>query len=91
MDDVVVIELKKLLTTLSQCLTSFCNDFNTLDSNSPKSIMTSIVFKLEKMVECAKSILKICKSLKKESTLCLPCVTKSVDEQPSKHQDHHSL
>ena len=88
MNESVVIELKKLLTILNQCLTSFFDDFKTLDRNSPKSIMASIAFKLEKMAECARSILKISKALKKESILCLPCVTKSVDEQLPKCQDH---
>ena len=87
MNDTVLTELKELLIILGKCLTSFHNDFNTLDCNSSHAVMTSIVFKLEKMVECAKSIKRICKSLKKENIPCLPCLTSTVDNQPSKDQE----
>ena len=87
MNDAVLTELKELLTVLGQCLVSFRTDFSTLDCNSSQAIMTSIVFKLEKMAECAKSIKKICKSLKKENIPCLPCLTSSVDNQPSENQE----
>ena len=87
MNEAVLTELKTLLAILSQCLTSFRADFNTLDCNSSQAVMSSLIFKLEKMSECAKSIQKVCKSLKKESIPCLPCIQPSVDEKPSKDQE----
>ena len=87
MNDAVLTELKELLIILGKCLTSFHADFNTLDCKSSQAVMMSIVFKLQKMVECAKSIRRICKSLKKENIHCFPCLTTSVDSQPSKDQE----
>ena len=87
MNEAILTELKNLLTILSQCLTSFRADFNTLDCNSSQTVMTSLIFKLEKLSECAKTIQKICKSLKKETIPCLPCVQPSVDEELPKEQE----
>ena len=87
MNDTAMTELKELFNILGACLTSFRADFNTLDCKSSQAVMASIVFKLEKMAECAKSIKKICKSVKKENIPCLPCLTSSVDNQPSEDPD----
>ena len=87
MNDALLNELRTLLNVLGECLTSFRKDFNSLDCNSSQSVIASIVFKLEKAAECANSILKICKSLKKESIPCLPCLSGSVDNQSSKKQE----
>ena len=87
MNETIATELRSLLSILNQCLVSFRADLNTLDCNSSQTVMTCLIFKLEKMSECAKSIHKISKSLKKESIPCLPCVQSSVDEQPSKDQE----
>ena len=87
MNDEVLTQLKELLTILSQCMMSFRADCNTLDCNSSQAVMASLVFKLEKMTECAKSIKKICKSLKKENIPCLPCLSSSVDTQSSAGQE----
>ena len=87
MNDVLLNELRRLLAILGECLISFRNDFNNLDCNSSQNVIASIVFKLEKAAECAKSILKICKSLKKESIPCIPCLSSSVDDQTSKKQE----
>ena len=90
MNDIVLTQLRELLTVLSQCLASFHADFNNLDCKSLQAIMTSIVFKLEKMAEYAESIRKICKSLKKENIPCLPCLNPSVDNQPPDSQEPKS-
>ena len=90
MNDIVLAQLRELLAILSQCLASFRANFNNLDCNSSQAVMTSIVFKLEKMTECAESIRKICKSLKKENIPCLPCLGASVDDQPLDHQEPKS-
>ena len=87
MNDAALTELKELFNILGTRLTSFHADFNTLDCKSSQAVMASIIFKLEKMAECAKSIKKLCKSLKKENIPCLPCLTPSVENQPPEDQD----
>ena len=87
MNDALMNELRTLLSVLGECVSSFRNDCSTLDCNSSHAIIVAVVFKLEKAVECAKSILKICKSLKKESIPCLPCLNGPVDNQPQRERD----
>ena len=87
MNDTVLNQLRELMTILGQYLANFRTDFSTLDCNSSQAIMTSIITQLEKMSECAKSIKKICKSLKKESIPCLTCLNPSVDDQPADDQE----
>ena len=88
MKDAVLNELKTLVTILGQCIKSFCEDLKTTDCHSPalasKTLIPSIIFKLEKLIECARAIQRICKSLRKDSTLCLPCRKKSSDSVESK-------
>ena len=85
----IVTELRLLLTILTQCLGSFRDDFKKIDCKKPDSLTTdlipSLVFKLEKIAQCAKSIQKIIQSAKKNNFQCLPCFTpSSVEEKPSK-------
>ena len=87
MNDIVLNQLRELLTILGQYLANFQDDFSNLDCNSSQAIMTSIITQLEKMSECAKSIKKICKSLKKESIPCLTCLNPSVDDQPANDKE----
>ena len=89
MNEAAVKEVKALLNILTECLASFREDFKSLDCNSSQAVIKSILFKLEKTIQCAKSILKICKSLKKESIPCIGCFSTSVDDKPSKQPDEH--
>ena len=92
MNDAIVTELRVLLAILTQCLGSFRDDFNKINCNKPDTLaanlIPSLVFKLEKIAQCAKSIQKIVQSLKKNNVPCLPCFTtatsSSVEERPSK-------
>ena len=91
MNDAIVTELRLLLAILTQCLGSFGDDFNKIDCKKPDThaanLILSLVFKLEKIAQCAKSIQKIIQSLRKNNLPCLPCfttTTSSVEEEPSK-------
>ena len=86
MNPEILNEVKVLLTILGQCVSSFQADFANLDCKSPSAttlLLSSVIFKLQKIVECAKSIQRICKSLNRDDVKCLPCLT-SVDENHSK-------
>ena len=92
MKDAVLNELKTLVTILGQCMKSFCEDLKTADCRSPalasKTLIPSIIFKLEKLIECARAIQRICKSLREDSTLCLPCRRKPSDSvEPKTHYE----
>ena len=86
MNNVLQTELRQLLMTFVQCLTSCHADFTSLNCKSPQSGITSIAFKLEKLADCARSIQNICQSLKKEPIGCLPCLNRAVDKRPPKNE-----
>ena len=76
MNESVLTELRLLASLLGQCLLSFREDFNTVDCKKPDTaaIIPSLVFKLEKLTQCAKSIQRLIKSLKEEDLPCLSCL-----------------
>ena len=88
MNQTILIEIKALMSILGECLASFRSDFSNIDCKSSNALASklipSLIFKLEKIVECAKSINKICKSLKKDDIPCLPCLKGAVTKEPSK-------
>ena len=88
MNDVIVEELKTLVTTLGLCLNSFHEDIKTIDCKSPEStspiLIPSLIFKMEQMVQCARSIQTICKTMIETKGGCLPCLnTGPVATEPS--------
>ena len=89
MNEAIVTELRFLLSVLGQCLASFKEDFKKIDCSKPQTLsnelIPSLVFKLEKITQCATSVQKIIQSMKKNNYQCLPCLkpsTHSVEEQP---------
>ena len=77
-------ELKSLLAILGHCITSFRDDFQNIDCTNEKNLhselIQTIVYKIEKMVECAKSLRRLCQLLKGQQ-ICPSCLqTESFEE-----------
>ena len=91
MHDAILTELKTLLTILAQCLASFQTDCSEAQpsQNLTEKIIASIIFKIQKLAECARAIQKICKSLKKENLACLPCLQSSQESPKEGNNDYH--
>ena len=89
MNDASFAELKVALTILGEFLTSIVSDiksFEFKDSQGlPPKIIPSLIWKLQRMVDCAKSVQKICKSLRGEGVECLPCLKR---QNKSVNKDH---
>ena len=83
MHGTIVTELCVLLSILTQCLGSFRADFSKIDCRKPDTLtnqlIPGLVFKIQKIADCAKSLQKIFQSLKKDNLL--PCL-RSVDNKP---------
>ena len=87
MNDAIVKELSHLFSILTQCVGSFREDFNKINCKKPDTVVPdlipSLVFKLQKIAECARSLQKIAQSLKKSQFQCLPCLTNSSVDKKS--------
>ena len=75
MREVTIKELKILITTLGQCLMAIHADFKNIDCKGDliKQVIPIIVDKIHKLVEIARSVKKLCTTVKKEDINCLPC------------------
>ena len=94
MDDVIVQELKTLATTLGLCINSFREDIKTIDCKSPETttqtLMPSLLYKMEQMIQCTRSIQTICKTMIENKTGCLPCLSSdSVTKETRSKEDVH--
>ena len=82
MNESVLTELRVLMSLLGQCLASFREDINTIDCKKPdvtKALVPSLIFKLEKLTQCAESIQRLIKSLRREDLTCLTCLPSRKD------------
>ena len=80
-------ELKALLNILKQCISSFQKDVNALHQSNGQEIISSLIFKLSKLSECAKTIQKLLKKMRKDEVKCFSCLKGSVTNQDSQHTD----
>ena len=80
-------ELKALLNILKQCISSFQKDVNALHQSNGQEIISSLIFKLSKLSECAKTIQKLLKKMRKDEVKCFSCIKGAVSDQHSRDPD----
>ena len=84
-------ELKNLLNILKQCVSSCHQDLNVLQQSAGQElserIIASLIFKISKLSECAKTVQKLLKRMKKDEVKCFSCIKGSVSDQHSRDPD----